>query len=595
MFTITKTPMTDLNNPDSEVCVATTYGSYHTGIMHKIQPRRWDYRDLKWFITLRGCQTLIHEATLYNVSIPEKDLRACIIGPQYDEHQEQIKEAVRARLSNTKPWYPYEFKVKPYSHQIEAFNVGVKHMWLLIGDEQGLGKTASSAWIADYRYQQGYIHKCLIVCGVNSVKYNWMDEIGKYTNQKAVIFDQSTKEAKLKAIDKWAHDDTLFGIINIEALRAPVKFDKRTRYKYLSGRMKITDLPVNPITAKLCDIADMTIVDEIHKAKSPISLQGIALRQLDTEYRIGLSGTPLTKDPTDLWNILSWLGIEHRTYWAFKDHFCYLDDDHHSKPVAYKNMDELRREVSSIMLRRKKDEVLDLPDKIYTNEFVEMTRDQRRLYHQERDDILQVVDSMPKIKNPLVMLLNLRQIANGMKTPVTQNPKLERVKSMLGDDVIPNGQKAIVFTVWAEEAKIYRDALSEFNPGFIIGETEDKQRQEEVNRFQNDPDCKVIIGTIGAMGTGLTLTAASYVFFVSKSWIEMDNVQAEDRAHRIGTKSNVVIVSMLTKDSVDEKIEETLSLKANVFSSIIEGNPATGKYIGEESNKAFIKKMLNAE
>lgn len=187
------------------------------------------------------------------------------------------------------------------------------------------------------------------------------------------------------------------------------------------------------------------------------------------------------------------------------------------------------------------------------------------------------------LKSVLTSMIRLRQITEGIDAVdrkaklMEDNPKLERIKEMLADDIVAHGKKAIIFSCWETTANIYRKALKEYNPAYITGKVDIADRQKEVNKFQNDDTCKVAIGTIGAMGTGLTMTAAEYVIFVDKYWNQTDNIQAEDRAHRIGAKSNVTIISMVAKDTIDEDIEALLKEKENLFKLIVNGEASSAK------------------
>lgn len=183
--------------------------------------------------------------------------------------------------------------------------------------------------------------------------------------------------------------------------------------------------------------------------------------------------------------------------------------------------------------------------------------------------------------NPLSCTLRLRQLTGGLFTD--DNPKLERIKDMLTEEIIPNGYKAIIFSQWEQIANLYNEALQEYNPVYIVGKVSPEDRQKEVERFQTDPNCKLAIGTIGAMGTGLTLNKASYVFFIDKLWNSGENAQAEDRAHRIGTAGTVNVISMVAKGSVDEGVEEYLLENQDLFDRVVDGN----------GSKADIKTILN--
>ena len=408
---------------------------------------------------------------------------------------------------------------------------------------------------------QSALYNTLIVCGVNSVKYNWEAEIKTHSKEKSVMLDQKTMPLRVKALNEWLRGSEYYAIINIESLRNEAVQDAI----YLG----IKDGFIGCI-----------IVDEIHKAKNGTSQQGKALRMLKSPVKIGLSGTPMNK-AEDLWNILTWLGVEKRSFYSFRNCYCIMGGYGGYKVVGHKNLESLNAELNKVMIRRKKEEVLDLPPKIHSTEYVELSKKQQVLYRDIKNGIIADMENILASVNPLSCTLRLRQLTGGMFTE--DNPKLERIMDMLAEEIIPNGYKAIIFSQWEQIASLYNEALQEYNPVYIVGKVSPEDRQKEVERFQNDPNCKLAIGTIGAMGTGLTLNKASYVFFIDKLWNSGENAQAEDRAHRIGTAGTVNVISMVAKGSVDEGVEEYLLENQDLFDRVVDG----------KGSKADIKTILN--
>lgn len=186
-----------------------------------------------------------------------------------------------------------------------------------------------------------------------------------------------------------------------------------------------------------------------------------------------------------------------------------------------------------------------------------------------KNGIIAELENILTSVNPLSCTLRLRQLTGGLFTE--DNPKLERIKDMLAEEIIPNGYKALIFSQWEKITEVYYEALKEYNPAYIVGKVSAEDREAEKERFQNDPECKLAIGTIGAMGTGFTLNKASYVFFVDKAWNSGDNAQAEDRAHRIGTEGTVNVISLVAKGTVDEGIEEYLIDNQDLFDRVVDG------------------------
>lgn len=473
-----------------------------------------------------------------------------IMGALKEKEIADKREATQSRLKDIKPVVPFDFKTNPLPHQIEAFNYGMEHNSILLGDQQGLGKTKESIDIAVARKKE--IYKCLIVCGVNSVKYNWQEEITKHSSESSTIIDDKTMDLRVQHINNWYKSNEYFGIINIESLR----------------NEKIQD-------ALYVGIKDgfigAVIVDEIHKAKNGQSQQGKALRILRAPIKMGLTGTPIMSKAEDLWNILTWLGVEKRNVWQFRNSYCVMGGFNNYKVVAYKNLEILNGLLNTVMLRRTKAEVLDLPPKTYITEYVELPRKSQILYKQIRDGIVEELEDILSNPNPLTCTLRLRQLTSGDPNLTEYNPKLDRIKEILEDEIIPNGEKAIIFSQWSTIAKDLGDELQKYNPIVITGEIDPEQRQRLVNEFQTNPNCNIAIGTIGAMGTGLTLNKANHVFFMDKAWTSGENEQAEDRAHRIGTQGTVNIISMVAKGTIDEGIEDYLKENKDLFDRVVDG------------------------
>ena len=521
--------------------------------------RRYLPEERAWEIPASELVHLVDIMGVENINIDSRYLEGII--KKEAGVAAKTSESVKERLKGIKPIIAYPFKTKPFPHQIEAFNVGNKCTDLLLADDQGLGKTKESIDIAVSRKEE--IGKCLIVCGVNSVKYNWSEEIKIHSDESSIVIDGKTVDKRLSQIREWIYGNDYFGIINIESLR----------------NEKIMDLIYDSCKN---EIIGAVIVDEIHKAKNGMCSQGRSVRNLNCKVRIGLSGTPMNK-AEDLWNILTWLRVEKRSFYSFRNRYCIMGGYGGYKVVGHKNLDELNEELNKVMLRRKKEEVLDLPPKLYKTEFIELTRKQQILYKEIKQGIVENLESIMEIPNPLSCTVRLRQLTGGLFGD--DNPKLDRIKDIL-EEITESGHKALIFSQWEKVTEVYRNALKEYNPAYIVGDVEVEDRQKEVYRFQNDPECKVAIGTIGAMGTGFTMNKASYVFFVDKKYWEAENRQAEDRAHRIGVDHTVNIISLVAKNTIDEGIEELLRENKELFDRVIEGK---GSHI---DIKAILTKIL---
>ena len=468
----------------------------------------------------------------------------------------------------------FEFKTKPFSHQIDGVRFGLNKKKFLLCDDQGLGKTFQIInWVGCLEKTDN-INKVLIVCGVNSLKYNWQSEIEIHSNEKGWVlgtrfrkttgkaYEGSTKD-KLEDLDNLP--DCRYIITNIETLRAGAEKISKTKYHF----------PIAEKLKELCDNGTISVIafDEAHRSKEPTSLQSRAMMNVQSKYMVAMSGTPLMNNPLDLYFPMKWLGYENHSFYQFKQHYCTLGGWGGSQVVGYKNLEEIRAMMDNIMLRRLKTEVLDLPEKIRKIEYVDMTPKQNQIY---KEVYMGVMNDLQKIKfsnNPLSMMIRLRQATGWtgiLSNTVQESAKMERMIELVQEIVI-SGQKAIIFSNWESMTEVAREKLKYYNPAYITGATKADERMKEVERFQNDDKCKVIIGTIGAMGTGLTLTAAQNVIFLDSPWNMALKAQAEDRAHRIGTKGTVSVITLCCRDTIDERIEELVEKKGQIADALVDG------------------------
>ena len=463
------------------------------------------------------------------------------------------------------------FKTKPFPHQLDGIRFGLNHDRFLLCDDQGLGKTLQIIDLVECLGDK--VQKALIICGVNSLKYNWREEVSKHSNEKGYVlgtrYRKNGKEylgsTKDKINDLSNLPDHKYIITNIETLRLGAK--KIGKYEY--------DFPIANKIKELCNDGTIGLIafDECHRAKDSTSLQGKAMLEISAPHMIAMSGTPLMNSPIDLYFPIKWLGYENHSLFEFKRHYCRLGGYNDAEIMGYKNLDELRSLVDQIMLRRLKTEVLDLPDKIEKLEYVEMSSKQSKLYLEVQQNTKTLIHQIRMSNNPLSMLLRLRQVTGWcgiIDESIQESAKMQRMIELV-EDIVSNNQKAIIFSNWTSITEVAIKLLSKYNPAYITGDVKQEERMNEVDRFQNDERCKVIVGTIGAMGTGLTLTSAQNVIFLDEPWTKALKNQAEDRAHRIGTKGTVSIITLMCKDTIDDRIHDLIVKKGKMSDALIDG------------------------
>lgn len=521
---------------------------YNPTVVEKIKAmpsRYWNNETKEWEVPLKKFEYLATE-------LKDFDLKIC----GHIEQLMPIKKKVE--IAN------FEFKTAPYDHQIDGFKFGLEHDKWLLADEQGLGKTKQVIDIAVAKKQTlGYKH-CLIVCGVNGLKWNWANEVEIHSNEKAHILGQ--KRRRDGSIVIGSTKDKLNDLKNI---------NKITEYFIITNVETLRDKDIALELYALCytNVIPMVAIDEIHKCKNPSSQQGKGIMKLQPECRIAMTGTPIMNTPVDLYIVLRWLGFERHSFSAFKSHHCVFGGFGGYEIVGYKNIEELEEQVKEIMLRRLKENVLDLPDKVYIDEYVDMTGKQEQIYKEVTAMVKSNIDQIAISPNPLASLIRLRQ-ATGytgiLSSTITESAKLDRLEELV-EEITMNGKKCLVFSNWTQMTSEIVNRLSKYRPAVITGETNDATRMVEVNRFQNDNACKVIVGTIGAMGTGLTLTAGTSVIFMDEPWTMAAKQQAIDRCHRIGTKDNITIHTIMCKNTIDERIHDLVHKKGMMSDALIDG------------------------
>lgn len=467
----------------------------------------------------------------------------------------------------------FEFKTKPFSHQLEGVEYGLKYDRWFLGDEQGLGKTKQVIDIAVARkLKYGYKH-CLIVCGVNTLKWNWVNEIHTHSNEGSYILGQKLSKGKIK-IGSTKDKINDLNFLLLDKLVLP--------YFIITNVESFRDKNIADLIQQLCkkSIINMCAADEMHKMKNPTSQQTKGFLKCLPDCRIGMTGTPLMNSPMDLYVILKWLGYESHAFYSFKQHYCVMGGYGGYEIVGYKNLDQLTAQVREIMLRRLKSEVLDLPEKIYVDDIVEMDGRQAVMYKEVEAGLkADYINGDIDLTNPLSALIRLRQTTGYpgiLSDEITESAKLDRLEEIV-ENCISNDEKVIIFSNWTQMTNVIFDKVAKYGCGVITGETADSNRQAIVNKFQSDDTLKVIVGTIGAMGTGLTLTAATTVIFVDEPWNKALFDQAVDRAHRIGQKNNITIYSIMCKDTIDERIHNLIYKKGAMSDAIIDGKVVGNK------------------
>ena len=487
----------------------------------------------------------------------------------------------------------------PFKHQLDSlkfakwrYENGLKSGFIL-ADEPGGTKTAQVMNIARYMRQFHGSKHCLVIACVNSAKYNWLEDIIKHSNKEDVPYLLGTRIKRdgslnlstgskekledlqtMKMYGKDGEEMPYFLVINIEAIRM------RTGKKY-------------PIADRIIELLnsgeiDIIALDEIHRNCSPSSLQGKQLLRIKRECKaqvqwIPMTGTPITSKPTDVFLPLRLVdGHTMNSFWSWCQQYCIYGGFGGHEIIGYKNIPQLKTFLQPNMLRRLKKDFLDLPPKIHYTEYVENSTYQAKLYNKICDETLNDRENIVRSLNPLAKFLRLRQV-NGSPELVddtispddsnylSKNAKLARLLELLDDILAEPTEKVVIFSNWVEPLRtLYRFVSKRYRTCCYTGTMSAEAREQHKQAFINDPNRRVMIGTIGALGTSHTLTVARNVIFYDSPWNPADIEQAEDRCHRPGTTDSVFVYSLITKGTVDEKVHDILSKKEGTANYIVD-------------------------
>lgn len=454
------------------------------------------------------------------------------------------------------------YKTKPFSYQLEGIQWMLNNPNCLLLDPPGLGKTLQVIYLAEELKAAGEAKKCLIICGINSLKTNWEKEIQRHSTLDCVIIGKKiTKKGTVKYTSIKERAEQLYNpikeffvILNIESLRDSLVLDA------------IRDS---------ANEFDLIVLDEIHKCKAPQSSQGknlLKLRNIGKRH-IGLTGTLLVNDPLDAYVPLKFIGKENSTYTNFKNFYCIIEQKFgHYQIAGFKNMDILKEEIASCSLRRSKD-LLKLPPKVIIPEYLEMSEKQSKFYEDLEAGVITEADRVNiKTTSLLGLVTRLRQAATCPSVLTSSDidcAKIDRAIS-LTEEIVSSGEKVIIFSTFKEPLYQLNDLLKEYKPLLCTGDQSDEEVSKNIDIFQEDPTRKVILCTTSKMGTGITLTAASYEIFLDSTWTSALEEQCEDRAWRIGSTKSVFIYKLVAKNTIDERIQNILDRKKNISDYIID-------------------------
>jgi SNF2 family DNA or RNA helicase len=466
----------------------------------------------------------------------------------------------------------YKFKTKPYKHQMDALEKSWNRETYAYFMEMGTGKTKVLIDNLAMLYDKGKVNGALIVApkGVVGTWYNneLPTHLPDHINTEIVLWKSAITKKQKEKLDVLftTGEDLHILIMNVEAFSTTKGMEFAN--KFLSAHHTLM------------------AIDESTTIKTPTAkrTKNIIKLATDAKYRRIMTGSPVTKNPLDLYtqcNFLSpWL-LDFTSYYAFRNRYAEMKTLHmHGRQIqvvnGFKNLGELSDTLKSFSYRVLKEDCLDLPNKIFIKRQISLTSDQRKLYEQMKEEAIAILKGKQSTTvNTLTQLMRLQQITCGHFTAddgATQPIPNNRITELM--DVLQEIEgKVIIWAHYQYDITEITKAISKvYGPDSIVdyyGLTPQEDRQPNIKRFQDDPKCRFIVGTPSTGGYGITLTAVNTVIYYSNGYDLEKRLQSEDRAHRIGQKKSVTYVDLMADDTVDEKIVQALRRKINIASEVL--------------------------
>lgn len=443
-------------------------------------------------------------------------------------------------------------ELREYQHK------GFSWLWFLyqyglngiLADDMGLGKTLQALAILQKAKEKHKQAPNLVICPT-SVVFNWESEIEKFVpNLKCLKLTGTERKDLFKEIGKY---DVI--ITSYALLRRDIEKLKKYEFRYV-------------------------ILDESQNIKNAESITAQSVKRLNCQHKLALSGTPIENKLEELWSVFDFL-MPGFLFSQSEFSYRYVNPIVEREDKAVEK--RLKFQIYPFILRRmKRDVAKDLPDKLENIAYCELTPEQKDFYLEvldsTKEELFKSIEQNGLEKSRMSIfsaLLRLRQICchprlydKDNKKGINESGKFEHLKEML-EEIVEEGHRVLLFSQFVDMLDIVREWLkkSGIKHEYLTGST--KNRQEVVERFNSDDSIPIFLISLKAGGTGLNLTGADYVIHYDPWWNPAVEDQATDRAYRIGQTKKVFVYRLITKGTVEEKIQKLKQRKRNLVDSVI--------------------------
>ncbi len=443
-------------------------------------------------------------------------------------------------------------KVRLYPYQRAGALFAARAGRCLIADDMGLGKTVQAIAAAEILARCADVAGVLVICPT-SLKDQWKREIEKFTDRSAVVIDGPAPKRR----ERYG-SGAFYEIVNYDVIHRDLEAIRQSRY-------------------------DLIILDEAQRIKNWKTLAARAVKQLESDYAIVLTGTPLENRLEELHSIVEFVD-RHRLGPLFRFLATHQHVDETGRVVGYRRLDDITATLEPILVRRTKDAVLDdLPERLEKRFFVPMT-EQQLVYHEEnREIVARIVQKWKRYgylseidqRRMTCALQNMRMSCNStylLDKRTDHGRKADELVTWLAEVLEEPDAKAVVFSQWLGMHELIVRRLVERRLDHVLfhGGVPARKRKDLVIRFHEDPRCRLFLST-DAGGVGLNLQNAGVVANMDLPWNPAVLEQRIGRVHRLGQHRPVRVVSFVAKGTIEEGMLSLLAFKQSMFAGVLDG------------------------
>lgn len=471
-----------------------------------------------------------------------------------DHRERKRREMMLKEYSDEKLDSLLTAKLFPY--QKEGIRFATKAGKATIADEMGLGKTIQAIGTAEVLRKEGLVESVLILCPT-SLKYQWKREIERFTHAQALVIEGNHLKRK-------------------QQYYAPEP------YKIISYNSACNDIKIMGSLQ-----TDMLIMDEVQRLKNWNTQISMAARRIKSQYSVVLSGTPFENKLEELYSVMEFVDQYCLApYYKFRDNYIVTNET--GKVMGYKNLNEIKKKLSDVLIRRRKRDVsLQMPERMDQNIFVPMTKEQHEIHNEFKMTVANLIHKWNRMhflsekdrKRLMLALSQMRMVCDSsyiLDQKTRYDTKVDEVMNIIDSVLESEDEKVVVFSQWERMTRLVAKELDkrDIDYEYLHGGVPSVKRKDLVNNFTDLPESRVFLST-DAGSTGLNLQAAATIINLDLPWNPAVLEQRIARIYRIGQKKNIQVINLVTPDSIEEQMLGKLRFKSSMFEGALDGGDDT--------------------